>query len=169
MHRRRFLQSLPVAALAAGAETAAPAAETPVKLGFDSYSVRAFQWKAPRLLEYAAGLKLDTIQFSDLADYESHEPAYLQKIKDQAARLRISIDGGMGCVCPSSHAYKQDGPPARDRVLEGLRVVKAVGATSMRCFMGDSGDRLGRCRSKRTWRTPSKSSGRCARKRWTWG
>jgi len=141
--RRRFIQSLPAAALAAGTDTSAPAEETPVKLGFDSYSLRAFQWKAPRLLEYAAGLKLDTIQFSDLADYESHDPAYLQKIKDQAARLRISIDGGMGCICPSSHAYKKDGPPARDRVLEGLRIAKAVGATSMRCYMGDSGDRLG--------------------------
>jgi 3-oxoisoapionate decarboxylase len=143
VNRRRFLQSLPAGALAVSAETPAQAQDTPVKLGFDSYSLRAFQWKAPRLLEYAAGLKLDTIQFSDLADYESHEPAYLQKIKDQAARLRIAIDGGMGCICPSSRAYKKDGPPARDRLLEGLRIVKGVGATSMRCYMGTSDDRLG--------------------------
>src|SRR5579862_6529106 len=99
MVRRKFLQSLPAAALASALDTPAPAQQAPVKLGFDTYSVRAFQWKAPRLLEYAAGLKLDTIQFSDLADYESHDPAYLRKVKDQAARLRISIDGGMGCVC----------------------------------------------------------------------
>ena len=143
MRRRTFLEMMPAASAVAQTRAASAADAVPVKLGFDSYSVRAFQWKAPRLLEYAAGLKLDTIQFSDLADYESHEPAYLQKIKDQAARLGISIDGGMGCICPSSHAYKQDGPPARDRVLEGLRVARAVGATSMRCYMGDSGDRLG--------------------------
>src|ERR1022692_3786589 len=140
MRRRTFLQTLPLAAAAAAAP---PAGEVPVKLGFDSYSVRAFKWKAPQLLEYAAGLKLDTIQFSDLADYESHDPAYLEKVKDQAARLNIAIDSGMGCICPSSKAFSKDGPPARDRLLEGLRIAKGVGATAMRCYMGTTADRLG--------------------------
>ena len=140
MRRRTFLQTLPLAAAAAAAP---PAGEVSVKLGFDSYSVRAFKWKAPQLLEYAAGLKLDTIQFSDLADYESHDPAYLEKVKDQAARLNIAIDSGMGCICPSSKAFSKNGPPARDRLLEGLRIAKGVGATAMRCYMGTTADRLG--------------------------
>src|SRR4051794_3821615 len=118
MRRRTFLQALPAATVAVA--DASPVGEVPVKLGFDSYSVRAYKWKAPQLLEYAAGLKLDTIQFSDMADYESHEPAYLRKVKDQAARLNIAIDAGMGCICPSSKSYKKDGPPARDRLIEGL-------------------------------------------------
>ena len=42
----------------------------PIKLGFDSFSIRAFQWKAIQLLDYAAGLKLDTVQLSSLGDYE---------------------------------------------------------------------------------------------------
>ena len=49
----------------------------------------------------------------------------------------------MGCICPSSKSFSKNGPPARDRVLQGLRVAKAVGATSMRCYMGASHDRLG--------------------------
>jgi sugar phosphate isomerase/epimerase len=142
MLRRTFLQS--VSGAAAAACTAIPAAgeETPVKLGFDTYSLRAFKWKAHQLLDYAGQQKLDTIQISSLDDYESREPAYLQKIKDQAARLRIQIDGGTGCICPTARAYKKDGPPARDRVLEGLRISKAVGARSMRCYLGGSPDRL---------------------------
>ncbi|HXA52000.1 MAG TPA: TIM barrel protein, partial [Candidatus Acidoferrum sp.] len=36
-----------------------------------------------------------------------------------------------------------DGPPARDRLLEGLRISKTVGATAMRCYMGTNTDRLG--------------------------
>jgi len=138
MLRRTFLQTLPAAVAAA-----APAPDVPVKLGFDTYSIRAFKWKAPQFLEYAAGLKLDTIQFSSLDDYETFEPAYLQKIKDQAARLNIGIDAGMGCVCPTSKSFNKTGPPARERVLEGLRVAKRVGSTSMRCYMGASADRLG--------------------------
>ena len=83
MLRRAFLQTLPVAA---AAMTAAAAEESPVKLGFDTYSLRAFKWKGTQLLDYAAGLKLDTIQFSALADYGPLEPQNLQKVKEQARR-----------------------------------------------------------------------------------
>jgi sugar phosphate isomerase/epimerase len=141
MLRREFLQTLPGAvAMAAGV---GKGAEVPVKLGFDTYSLRAFRWKAPELLDFAAAEKLDTIQISSLHDYESLEPEYLQKIREQAARLNITIDGGMGCVCPSSRSFSKNGPPAAERVLQGLKVAKAVGARSMRCFMGSSEDRTG--------------------------
>src|SRR5690349_2315944 len=143
MRRRTFLQTISAAAVASAAPAEPPADAVPVKLGFDTYSIRAFNWKAPQFLEYAASQKLDTIQFSSMSDYESYEPAYLQKVKEQAARLRISIDAGMGCICPLSKSFSKNGPPARERVLEGLRVAKAVGASSMRCYLGASADRLG--------------------------
>jgi sugar phosphate isomerase/epimerase len=144
MRRRTFLQSLPAAAAAASAYAEpAPADPVPVKLGFDTYSIRAFNWKVLQFIDYAAAQKLDTIQISSMGDYESYEPAYLQKVKDQAARHNIRLDAGMGCICPISKSYSKNGPPVRDRVLEGLRVAKAVGATSMRCYLGASADRLG--------------------------
>ena len=144
MLRRRFLQTVSAAAAASAANAAPPAPDTtPIRLGFDTYSIRALKWKAPQLLEYAAGLKLDTIQFSDLADYESHEPAYLQKIKDQAARLNLKVDGGMGCIGPLSKAFRKNGPPAREQLLEGLRICRDVGTKVMRCYMGTSADRIG--------------------------
>ena len=144
MYRRSFLKTASGALAAAGLAAPSPAAEdaAPIKLGFDTYSLRAFQWKAPQLLDYAAGLKLDTIQISSLGDYESLEPAYLAKVKDQAQRLGIQLDGGTGCICPSSRSFSKNGPPARERVLEGLRVVKAVGGRVMRCYLGGSADRL---------------------------
>src|SRR5262249_41789693 len=138
MLRRTFLQT----ASALTAAKLVSAAETPVKLGFDTYSLRAFKWKAHQLLDYAGKQRLDTIQISSLDDYESRDPKYLQQIKDQAARLNIQIDGGTGCICPTARAFKKDGPPARERVLEGLRISKAVGARSMRCYLGGSPDRL---------------------------
>ena len=113
----------------------------PIKLGFDSYSIRAFKWKAIELLDYAASLKLDTVQLSSLGDFETLEPAYLQKVKDHAARVGIAIDAGIGCMCPSSTAYnKKEGEPA-EYVTRGLRTAHAVGSSVMRCYMGTRADR----------------------------
>ena len=82
MHRRRFIQT----AVGIAAAVAAPAEETsviPVRLGFDTYSIRAFKWKATQLLDYAAGLKLDTIQFSSLEDYASLDKPYLESRSEE--------------------------------------------------------------------------------------
>lgn len=116
----------------------------PVRLGFDTYSIRAFKWKAIQLLDYAAGLKLDTIQFSSLEDYASRDTAYLASVKDHAAKLGIVVDGGMGCICPLSSSWNpKDGDP-KENILRGLRMAKAVGATSMRCYQGKKEDRRGK-------------------------
>src|ERR1700738_4270578 len=111
MLRRSFLQ----AAAGIGFAAAAPppdAPPRPVRLGFDTYSLRAFNWKAMRLLDYAASRKLDTMQISSLGDFESLDPAHLKKVKDRAAELGIALDGGMGCICPLSYSWKaSDGDP----------------------------------------------------------
>lgn len=140
MLRRTFLQSAGVA----GAAVAGPAAVDGIKLGFDSYSIGWWRWKAIQLLDYAAGLKLDTIQLSSLNDYESLEPAYLQRVKDHAARLSIEIDAGTGCICPSSQSYPKDGGDAVAATLKGLRVAHAVGSKMMRCYLGAAADRRGK-------------------------
>src|SRR5579883_3291113 len=113
----------------------------PIKLGFDTYSLRAFRWKALALLEFAAAQKLDTIQISSLDDFESLEPAYLQRVKDAADRAGMVLDGGIGCVCPTSRSWSAKNGEPGEYVLKGLRVAKAIGATSMRCFMGAEVDR----------------------------
>ena len=51
-----------------------------IRLGFDSYSIRDFHWKDIQLLDYAASLKLDTIQLSGLSDYESLDAEHLASV-----------------------------------------------------------------------------------------
>ena len=146
MHRRGFLQSL-----AAAAATPALAAQTPgIRLGFDTYSLRAFKWKDLQLIDYAAGLKLDTIQISSLGDYASLEPAHLKEVREHAERAGIRLDAGMGCICPASKSWNKKGAPVEQQIVQGLQVAKAIGASSMRCYMGSSDDRqtpdqLARC------------------------
>ncbi len=137
MRRRTFLQAASTAAAAMNSS----AESVPIKLGFDSYSIRAFQWKAIELLDYAAKLKLDTVQLSSLGDYQSLDAAYLQKVKDHAARVGVSIDAGIGCICPSSPAYNQKEGAPEEYVTRGLRVAQAVGSRVMRCYMGTRDNR----------------------------
>ncbi len=112
-----------------------------IRLGFDTYSVRGFEWKAMRLIDYAAGLKLDTIQISSLGDYESLEPAHLKEVKDHAARQGIKIDCGIGCICSLSRNYNPKSGPAADYLRRGLQVAHTLGASSMRCYLGANNDR----------------------------
>src|SRR5579863_4064279 len=143
MLRRTFLQTASAAALARGAN----ASDEGIRLGFDTFSIRDFHWKDIQYLDYAAGLKLDTVQLSSLDDYESLDPAHLSKVKEHAERVGIVIDAGIGCICDLSKSWepKQGSPTAYLR--KGLGVAKAVGAHAMRCNMGTRADRpnLDRC------------------------
>jgi 3-oxoisoapionate decarboxylase len=146
MQRRTFLQTAAGSAMA----QAAAAQDVPknrlgegIRLGFDTYSVRAFKWKDIQLLDYAAGLNVDTIQISDSADYSSLDPKHLQQVKDHGDRLGIQIDAGIGCICPISKSWKAGNGSPEQVAINGLKVAKAVGARSMRCVMGGMEDRRG--------------------------
>jgi sugar phosphate isomerase/epimerase len=141
--RRNFLHAAGAAlALQQSSTALAETSGTPIRLGFDTYSLRAFRWKALRLIDYAASLKLDTIQISSSGDYESLEPAHLARVKEYAASAGMVLDAGIGCICPTSTSWNvKNGEPV-ENISRGLQVAKAIGATSMRCFMGNDKDRL---------------------------
>ncbi|MGY8687686.1 MAG: twin-arginine translocation signal domain-containing protein, partial [Verrucomicrobiales bacterium] len=97
MNRRKFLSTATAAGAALAASPMAQAADKqPLKLGFDNFSIRAFGWKAPQVLDYAATQKVDTILFSDLDVYENHTDTYLKEIKAKADGLGIEIQAGTG-------------------------------------------------------------------------
>ncbi len=130
---------------AAAGAAAAPllTAGEKIRLGMDAYSIRALEWKAMQLIDYAAKLKLDTIQISSLGDYESLEPEHLKKVRDFAAAREITIDAGIGCVCSTAKSWNAKEGTPEQYLRKGLRVAKAVGAQSMRCFLGSAPERRG--------------------------
>src|SRR6266496_4893725 len=60
-----------------------------LKLGFDNFAIRAMNWKATALLDYAASLKLDSILISDLDAYDSLEDDALKEIRAKAQATGI--------------------------------------------------------------------------------
>lgn len=114
-----------------------------IRLGFDSWVFNGYGWTAIQYLDYAARQRLDTVQLSDLFNYESLEPAYLQKVKDHAARLGLVIDGGLGCICPTAGNWRKENGDPVQHVLKGLRANHAAGAKMMRAFLGGRAERTG--------------------------
>ena len=145
MRRRTFLESsLGTMAAAPAAFSGTESGAAPgIRLGYDSWTFNGYGWTAFEYLDYAAAQHLDAVQLSDLPNYASDDPAYLQQVKDRAKRLGIQIDGGLGCICPSAaNWHAENGDPVA-WVRKGLRVNKAVGATMMRAYLGGRGERAG--------------------------
>lgn len=145
MNRRTFHKTLaalaPLAMISEIPAFSTPAPRRGIKLGFDNFSIRGFGWKAPRLLEYAAAQGVDTVLFSDLDVYESHDDAYLRDIKKQADDLGIEVQAGTGGICPSSTAWDGRFGTAEEHLALVIRVAERLGSSVARCYQGRAEDR----------------------------
>lgn len=145
--RRGFLAAVAAtgaAQLATPARGLGLAEKRGIKLGFDNFSIRTFEWKAPRLIEYAAALKVDVLFMSDLDCYESLEPDYLDKIRAQAERAGIELHVGTGSICPTSKSYdERKWGKAEDHARLLIRTAKQLGSSITRCYLGTRRDREG--------------------------
>ena len=146
MQRRSFMAgagALPLAT-AMGQAPAPGAPGEGLKLGIDAYSIRALNWKAPKLVEYSAALKLDVLQFSGLPQFESFEPAYLQSIRDSARASGLGLELGLGSICETSTSWRKGGEFSTpvDYLRKAVGVAHSIGATNIKAYLGASPDRL---------------------------
>lgn len=138
--RRDFLKT----SLATGLATTwavAQGAKSPLKLGFDNFSIRALGWKAGKILDHAASLKVDTVLFSDLDVFESHDGAYLRDLKQKAQGLGLEIQAGTGGICPTSPRFNKKWGTAEEHLKLTIRVAHELGSAAARCYQGSMDDR----------------------------
>lgn len=143
LSRRRFLGTLAATATLATVPAAlrAQATAKPIPLGFDNFAIRAFGWKAPALLDYAASLKLDTLFISDLEALGSLEAAPLAEVKRKADELGIALYVGSWSICPTSTRFKNTWGTAEEHLQTGIRVAQALGSPVFRVVLGAMEDR----------------------------
>jgi len=115
--------------------------KTKLKLGFDNYAIRAFGWKAPQLLDYAASLKLDAVLLSDLDVFERADGRYLAELKRKADDLGLRIHVGMLSICPSSVMFDSQRGTAEQQLKQTIRIASALGSPVARCVLGKVDDR----------------------------
>jgi 3-oxoisoapionate decarboxylase len=149
---RRSFTAAAVAALAAAKLSLAQDAATAdrsksgshrknIKLGIDNFAVRAMNWKAPALIDYAASLEVDTLFITDLDAFESLEPTHLAKLKSMAADKEIEILLGTWSICPTSPTFKDKWGTAEEHLRLGIRSAKAIGSPAIRVILGNGSDR----------------------------
>jgi sugar phosphate isomerase/epimerase len=143
MNRNQFLKAAAAttASLATGCKTLSLNADKKLALGFDNFSIRACKWQAPRLLEYAAKQKVDTVLFSDLDVYASHEESYLREVRAQADELGIAMQAGTGSICGTASNFNDKHGTDVEHLRLTLRIAHAVGAKVARCYLGSGKDR----------------------------
>ncbi len=112
-----------------------------LKLGLDNFAVRAMNWKAHALLDYAASLKLDSLFITDLDAFENHEPAYLREVKARADGLGLDLCLGTWSICPTSKAFKNKWGTAEEHLALGIRMAKMLGSPVIRAVLGTGEDR----------------------------
>ena len=144
--RRTFIKTVATAAAGialAGNAVAERIGDQPkkIRLGFDNFSIRAMNWKADALLDYAASLKLDSILISDLDAYENFTEPYLKGIGAKARDLGIELHAGTWSICPTSKYFKSKWGTAEEHLALGIRVAKTLGSPVLRAILGMGGDR----------------------------
>ncbi len=112
-----------------------------IPLGMDNFAVRAFGWKGRALVDYAAGLKLDTLFITDLPGLGSLEASAASDLRQYATDRGLAILLGSWSICPTSVRFKPDWGTAEEHLALGLKLSKAVGSPIFRVVLGGREDR----------------------------
>src|SRR5260221_8983670 len=97
-----------------------------MRLGLDTYSLRWQGWDAFMLLDYAAGLGLDNVQFSERGTLASLDQAYLETLRQRADDLRLSIELGILCFDRFSSFFHPEYASGEQQLPDRLRASRAV-------------------------------------------
>ena len=113
-----------------------------LELGIDNFAVRAMNWKADELIDYAAKLKVDSLFITDLYAFENFEEAYLIGLRKKAEDEGVQLYVGTWSICPTAVRYKNDWGNADEHLALGIRVAKLLGSPVIRVILGGREDRL---------------------------
>ena len=114
-----------------------------MRLGLDTYSLRWQGWTAFQLLDYAAGLGLDNVQFSERAALGSLDQQYLESLRAHAQQLGLSVEVGMLSFDRYSSCFRPEYGDGEQQLIDLIRAANIVGSPIVRCVLGAQIDRLG--------------------------
>lgn len=112
-----------------------------MRLGIDSFSLRWQGWDAFQIMDYAAGLGLDNVHFSEREHFGSLEQGRLQQIRDHAQQLGLSLEIGMRSFNQLAGTFDSSLGTGEQQLTDMIDAATVVGSPIVRCFVGMSDDR----------------------------
>jgi len=128
-------------AMAAAAPFAVSAADPPVKLGIDLFSIRSQKWTPIQFLDYCAKQQAKVVHFSEIRFIGGLEPANLRNVRRHAEELGIELEIGMRSICPTSKMFDPKAGTAEEQLGQMIDAARIVGSRIVRCVLGSSDDR----------------------------
>jgi sugar phosphate isomerase/epimerase len=114
-----------------------------VKLGIDAYSLNWQGWTVVETLEYAAGLGVDNVQFSERGFLDSLEGEHLRDLRARADALHLSIEVGMRSFDRYSSIFDSSLGSGEQQLTAMIDAAVACGSPVVRCLLGGAAERLG--------------------------
>ncbi|MES1261039.1 MAG: TIM barrel protein [Acidobacteriota bacterium] len=126
---------------AGAAPLAAQAANPPVKLGIDLFSIRSSGWTPFQYLDYCAAQKAKVVHFSEIRFIGNLQPDNLARVRAYAEQKGIEVEIGMKSICPTSKMFEAKEGTAEEQLTRMLAAAGTVGSKIVRCVLGSAEDR----------------------------
>jgi sugar phosphate isomerase/epimerase len=104
----------------------------PMPMGINTYSIRAMRWTDRKLLDYAAGLKMDAVFLQDSPDPKTADPAHWAEVAGWAKELGLHLETGGGGIFPKTPDAM---PAAADNLRRQVKRAKAMGSPIVRAVI----------------------------------
>ena len=113
-----------------------------MRLGLDVYSVRSQGWSPEEVLAFAAAEGVSLVHFSEIRLIGSLDAPRLRSIRADAERRGIAVEIGMRSISPTSGLFESSQGTADEQIARMVDAAVTVGSPIIRCFVGNSLDRL---------------------------
>lgn len=107
-------------------------ADSPLPLGYNTYSLRALRWSDRSLLEYAREHWLDAIFLQDSPDPRSMDPEHWKEVRAWAGELGLHLETGGGGILPKR---AEDIPQSIATLRRHIERAAAMGSPFVRCVL----------------------------------
>ncbi len=114
-----------------------------MRLGLDVYSVRSQGWTPTQVLDFAVGEGVRLVHFSEIALIGSLDARNLRPLRDRADELGLDLEIGMRSIAPTSNLFDPVQGTADEQIARMIEAAHMLRSPIIRCFVGNSLDRLG--------------------------
>ena len=113
-----------------------------MRLGIDTFSLRSQGWTAFQIVDYAAGLELENVHFSERAHIGDIETSNLEAVREYANQRNLTLEIGMRSFNRLSPTFDPALGSGEQQLIDMVAAAEIVGSPIVRCFAGMQADRL---------------------------